>query len=248
MPFTLFHVAAVLPLLRSRKTLFSATGLIIGSIAPDFEKFLRLGLHNRHSHTWTSILYFSCPVALGLAFLFHLVVRDPFIAHLPRSLYQRLARFQYFDWGQYFRQHYFVVVFSIMLGAATHLVWDSLTHGRDQLVEQYTWLRSYVHGIPVLLPVFSAFGVISSSIGALLIVWFVLRLPRNTAIAGSASTGYWLVAGITALGLLAGRVLLAASAIDAWGIGVTSLSAAMLGVVFASWRYPNRKVARQYLR
>ena len=82
-----------------------------------------------------------------MAFLFHLVVRDPFIAHLPRSLYQRLARFQYFDWGQYFRQHYFVVVFSIMLGAATHLVWDSLTHGRDQLVEQYTWLRPYVHAL-----------------------------------------------------------------------------------------------------
>ena len=97
MPFTFSHIAAVLPLLRNRKIRWSTTGLVLCSITPDFEKFLRLSAHNDHSHSWASLFYFSCPMALGLAFLFHGVVRNPLIAHLPRALRQRLARFQRFN-------------------------------------------------------------------------------------------------------------------------------------------------------
>ncbi|WP_210517333.1 DUF4184 family protein [Hymenobacter terricola] len=208
MPFTLFHVAAVLPLLRNRKTWFSATGLIIGSIAPDFEKFLRLGLHNRHSHTWASILYFSCPVSLGLAFLFHWVVRDPLIAHLPRFLRQRLARFRGVEWGRYFRRHYGVVVLSIITGAATHLVWDSFTHRQGQLVPHFPWLKARLPIGPFAPAVFVVLAVLTSTLGAGLLLRFVWRLPQTAVAAAPAGAigRYWRLASSTALTLLLVRL------------------------------------------
>ncbi|WP_216726243.1 DUF4184 family protein [Hymenobacter siberiensis] len=236
MPFTLFHVAAVLPLLRHHKTRLSATGLIISSIAPDFEKFLRLGLHNGHSHTLASILYFSCPVSLGLAFLFHGVVRDPLIAHLPRFLRQRLARFQDADWGRYFRRHYVVVLLSIIIGAATHLIWDSFTHRRGQLVPYFPWLKAHLHIGPFSPAVFVVLAVFTSTFGAALLLRFVWRLPQLVVAAVPAGTigRYWLLASGTALTLLLLRLLLADFALDNFEIVVTALSAAMAGVVVAS--------------
>lgn len=86
MPFTFSHPALVISLLHSRRRCLwlSATGLITGSMAPDCEKFLRLRLASGHSHTLGSVFYFSCPVALLLAFAFHLLVRKPLLTHLPR--------------------------------------------------------------------------------------------------------------------------------------------------------------------
>lgn len=236
MPFTLFHVAAVLPWLRSRKTCFSATGLIIGSIAPDFEKFLRLGLHNRHSHTWTSILYFSCPVSLGLAFLFHWVVRNPLIAHLPRFLRQRLARFRGGDWGWYFRRHYGVVLLSIILGAATHLVWDSFTHRKGQLVLYLPVLTTRLRIGPFSPAVFMVLAVLTSALGAGLLLRFGWRLPQTAvaAVPAGAMGRYWLLVSGTALTLLLLRLRLASFALDDFDTLITALSAAMLGVVVAS--------------
>ena len=42
MPFTFSHPAIVLPLVRKSGHWFSATGLIIGSLTPDFEYFMRM--------------------------------------------------------------------------------------------------------------------------------------------------------------------------------------------------------------
>lgn len=242
MPFTLSHVAAVLPLLRGRQSRLSATGLIIGSIAPDFEKFIRLGLHNKYSHTWPSIFYFSCPVALALTFLFHWVVRNPLIAHLPASLYRRLARFQGFDWGRHFRRHYLVVLISIVLGAATHLLWDSFTHLQGPLVQQYAWLRLPVPALGSA-PVFGLLSLLSSVGGVWVVGWFVLRLRPAGSAAGAASPAardrYWRLGSLTALVLLAVRLLLAGAALRFEDAIVTALSAVMVGVVVASVCFRN---------
>ena len=51
MPFTFSHPAIVLPLKYLPKKWFSFTGLIIGSMTPDFEYFLRMKVKSDYSHT-----------------------------------------------------------------------------------------------------------------------------------------------------------------------------------------------------
>ncbi|MGI4968620.1 MAG: DUF4184 family protein [Janthinobacterium lividum] len=102
------HLALIIPLLQPRQRFLqlSATGLITGSIALDCEKYLRLHLASGHSHTLGSVFYFSYSVALVLTFVFHLLVCQPLLLHLPPVLYRRLGRFTSVDWMGYFRRYY----------------------------------------------------------------------------------------------------------------------------------------------
>ena len=239
MPFTFSHIAAVLPLLRNRKIRWSATGLVLGSITPDFEKFLRLSAHNDHSHSWASLFYFSCPMALGVAFIFHGVVRNPFITHLPRALRQRLARFQRFNWAQYFRRHYGRVLASVLLGAASHLGWDSFTHRDGEMVTRWPLLQAHWHIGPLWFPTFVAVNLLSSVVGIALVLAAVWRLPLGPVPQQLAGTKrrYWRVVGLVVLVLLAGRLLLATAPLKDIDVIISVLSGAMMGVGVASARH-----------
>jgi hypothetical protein len=86
MPFTFSHPAIILPFLKSRKkNLFSATGLIVGSIIPDFEYFLTLSVERRFGHTINGIFYFDLPCALFICFIFHGLIKKPLLNNLPLS-------------------------------------------------------------------------------------------------------------------------------------------------------------------
>ena len=240
MPFTPSHVAAVLPLLRRRSCRLSATGLIAGSVAPDFEKFLRMGLHNAHSHSWASLLYFSLPVGLGLGYLFHAVVRDALLTYLPRPLRQRLAGLPRPCWRTYFRRHWAVVGLSVVLGGATHLLWDGLTHRRPYLHAYLPQLLTRLPQLPNSPPVYQLLDFLSSVGGLLAVVLAVARLPRHAAPAPArpAQWRFWGLATLTAGLLLAARTWLVLPHLDATNLLVSALSAGMLGVVVAALGLP----------
>jgi hypothetical protein len=236
MPFTFSHVAAVLPLLRRRPSRWSATGLIAGSMAPDFEKFMRLGAHNDHSHSLASLLYFSCPVALGLAFLFHGVVRRPLLAHLPHVLHRRLSRYQHLAWGPYFRRRYGRVLLSIVLGGATHLVWDSFTHRRGELVQLLPGLRAVWHVGRVYAPGFVMVNALSTLLGLLLLALAMGQLPPVAAPRPPALARvlFWLLAGVVAAGVVGGRLLLADYSLKNIDVLISIVAGGLAGLGAAS--------------
>ena len=128
MPFTFAHPAIVLPLLHKRYKLFSSSGLIIGSIIPDFESFIRLSEHKQYSHTWLGMFWFDLPLAIIVAFIFHNLVRDPLINNLPDFLERKFKRFVGYTWNPYFRKHFLMIIVSMFIGIALHLFWDAFTH------------------------------------------------------------------------------------------------------------------------
>jgi hypothetical protein len=79
MPFTFSHPAAILPLRWLPNKYYSLTGLIIGSMTPDFEFLIRMNVGSIYSHTLAGIFYFDIPVGIAICFLFHDVVRDDLI-------------------------------------------------------------------------------------------------------------------------------------------------------------------------
>ncbi len=252
MPFTFSHPALVIPLLRLQRRYpwVSATGLITGSIAPDCEKFLRLRLASGHSHTVGSIFYFSCPVALILAFTFHLVVRKPMLMHLPPALYQRLGRFISFDWLSYFRKYYAGVLLSSIAGAALHLAWDSFTHPSPLIDRLFSLLAVPVRVGAALTPLYYLVGLASSVLGGALVLWAIWKMPvrQVRAVPPLASVRrYWgLVALITAV-LTTQWVLAAQPALIE--VGITAISSALVGLVVASLyvTYAKRKLVAKRL-
>lgn len=137
MPFTLAHPAAVVPL-RSRMTNTSA--LVIGSMAPDFEYFLRGRPVSTFSHSILGLLVFCLPMGLVVFYLVRSLSAG-FVQLLPRFVQARLASSPT-DAGIR------VVVVSILIGAVTHDVWDSFTHRAGLLVRQFHLDRT-VAGVPL---------------------------------------------------------------------------------------------------
>ena len=84
MPFTLAHPAIVLPLKYLPKKWISMTGLIAGSVMPDFESLLRMYSDKQLTHSWPGFFYFGLPLGILLTFLFHNIVRNPLIVNFPR--------------------------------------------------------------------------------------------------------------------------------------------------------------------
>ena len=126
MPFTLAHGAAALPFRRSR---LIPSALLIGTFAPDFEYFLRFSAHDRFGHTLFGSFVLTLPLALVVLWLFHNFAKVPVIRLLPNQLQMRLAnhlgKFRFGGW-----RRFALIVASVLVGIATHLLWDSFTHPR----------------------------------------------------------------------------------------------------------------------
>lgn len=130
MPFTVAHVMAVLPGVHWHARLrLDPTCLVIGSMAPDFEYFARGELVSRFSHTLAGLVTWNLPATLVLAVLWHAVVKQPVLAALPVAMTRRLAPVVDVPWrARWDGVAVASLVVSAVLGAATHLAWDALTH------------------------------------------------------------------------------------------------------------------------
>ena len=234
MPFTFSHPALVLPLKKRMPDHLSLTGLVVGSMIPDFEYFLRLKPLSVYSHTFWGLFYFDLPLALAVCFLFHFVVRSRLIDQLPNILYQRLYTLRSFRWGAYFKAHRLGVLLSILIGAITHLLWDAFTHTEGFFVQQIPFLSQTYILASWEVPGYKLAQHGSTVVGALVLCAVVLKLPRNRSVTNSFSWSYWMLL-IATVGVVIGmRWLLGLPwhLVGSWV--VTAISAGMLGVLVAS--------------
>lgn len=136
MPFTfLAHQAPVLPLKLIRPAWFSGTALVLGSMAPDFEYFIRGEPISTMSHTLLGQVVFCLPTTLVAVVLVERVLAPTLPSHLPElgllhvRDYARLSRpaRSFLGW--------LLVAVSALIGSISHIAWDGFTHGHGWAVE-----------------------------------------------------------------------------------------------------------------
>lgn len=147
MPWTFAHPAAVLPIRRfSGPSRLSFAALVIGSMSPDFLYYVgRFDLAN-FTHTPFGVLLVCLPAGLlvlsvalwlrgAIAQILPQPHRDVLLAHsaLPHFTLRSLS----------------LAAASLMLGAATHVLWDAFTHEGRFFVKHIEFLR---------VPLFAAFN------------------------------------------------------------------------------------------
>jgi Domain of unknown function (DUF4184) len=141
MPFTLSHPAAVLPLART-KLVFSA--LVAGALAPDIGYFLTFSSEHAESHSLKGLFWFCLPAGFLLLLLFQKVLKRPMLALLPASHQARLYPYaQGFRFGPASR--FGLILLSLLIGSATHLLWDSFTHDTGWVVRHLPALTMPIH-------------------------------------------------------------------------------------------------------
>lgn len=207
MPFTISHPALVLPLTYLPKRWYSLTGLIIGSLVPDFEYFIRMKIQSNYSHTLAGLLWFDIPLGVVIAFIYHLVVRDNLIDNLPRIIKSRLWKFKQFNWKNYFIENWFVVIISIFSGAASHLFWDSFTHPRGYFAQTIPFLMNKIEIIGKQISILKIFQHLSTLIGMLVIVFVLWKLPQDRKVNINADINYLISFTIITLSILSIRLL-----------------------------------------
>ena len=170
MPFTFSHPAIVLPLIKIKPKYISSSALIMGSMAPDFEYFINMELGRVHGHTLAGAFYYDLPVTFICLLIFHLMVRDTLIDHLPHPLQKKYMHLKGVNWLQYLRKRWFVVLYCSVIGIMSHLCWDSFTHAPGFFVELIPFLQTDVSFFGQSMKAYYLMQILSSVIGGLIIL------------------------------------------------------------------------------
>jgi hypothetical protein len=216
MPFTLAHAAAALPFRRLRLV---PSAVVVGTMAPDFEYFLRFAPQGGFGHTVAGAFLLSLPLALLVLWVFHILVKAPLIQLFPDAIRLRLCahkmRFRFGGPGRFL-----LIAVSALTGIATHIVWDSFTHRYMWPSRHWALLRAAIH-LPVLgaVPLYKVLQHTSTVAGILILCAWVMRWyvrtepecdPGSPALPPSKR---WFIVGCICLGAIAGGLIRSAIAI-----------------------------------
>jgi hypothetical protein len=240
MPFTVSHVMAVLPGVRWHRQLrLDPTCLVIGSMAPDFQYFVRGDQVGYFSHTVLGIVVWGVPVTLVLAALFHHVVKWPVLLAAPAGFTPLLGQ----PWHERWTLGVVAsVVGSAVLGDLTHILWDGLTHATGLFVRVIPALKT-----PIELPVVGSLVTYrflqhaSTVVGLAGVGWFTiarLRTRASTIVAPIArARARWTFAACMLIGstLTLARLFVFRRRIDDFGnVAVAAISGLLAGAILAS--------------
>ncbi|GHE13886.1 DUF4184 family protein [Klenkia taihuensis] len=191
MPFTLSHPAAVLPFLRSG---LPASALVAGSVVPDLPYYLPVDLGVR-THTALAVVTTDLVGGLLLWAVWHGFFAAPLVATAPGPLRARLpvpgrprvdgARGALLLAG------------AVLLGAATHVLWDEFTHPGRWGPEHIPALSAQVAGEPLYGWLQDLSGLVGGlAIGIWVLLWWRRTPPRP--VPGGVPWG-WLAVALVAL-------------------------------------------------
>ena len=175
MPFTPAHVAAVLPLVglsreqKGRPTWVVPSALVIGSMVPDLLYFVPIRSDRHVSHSLTGVV--TLDLALGLLFVaLWRVVAAPVVRDLSPDFIRR--RMPVPLPGT--RREALCSMPCVVLGALTHVVWDSFTHANGWVVQRVPFLTEEFG-----LPVFTLAQYGSGVVGCAVVLDYALRSPAR---------------------------------------------------------------------
>jgi len=127
MPFTISHTVAVIPLYKYLGRFGALSALIIGSMIPDFE-YIIPNFDNFYvdAHSLTGIYFFAIPVGLAVYYLYHVLMAPVIVSILPKFIQKHLHSDLFI--GRLPNIPTFTLIFSLVFGALTHIIWDFFTH------------------------------------------------------------------------------------------------------------------------
>lgn len=239
MPFTFAHPIFALPFKYVKPKYFSVTGLILGSMSPDFEYFLMLEPYQSIGHSIKGLIFQAIPLCVILALIFHCIVKEILVLHLPSNysinqrVYNSLSR-----WRPSFTG-WIVFIISVIIGFLTHVFIDGFTHSNGYFVERYPSLREIViYNFPlykILQHSFSVFGL-------LMITWIIVSslyrqhetVTTIPAVSMKQKIIFWTSVIIVAVALTSMKLLLSSSRNIIGILVVSPITGICLGILLAS--------------
>lgn len=240
MPFTFSHPALILPLKLISKKYLSLTGLIIGSLVPDFEYFLRMKIESKYSHDILGVLWFDLPLALILSFVYHNIVKDDFIDNSPRFIKNRLQSTISLNWNKYLFKNYLIVIISIIIGAYSHLLWDSFTHPTGYFVTIFPLLQENINFNIYSIPLFKILQHLSTFFGGVICLVAFFYMKKSEISNNRVNYKYWLVLSFLFILIFSMKFLHSLTIKQYGNIIVSAISAFILSIILVSFLFKKK--------
>lgn len=154
---------------------------MIGSITPDLVFYIPRFAEYDNSHSLSGVFTFCMPLGLLVWWFFIRVLERPTISWLPEAWRTRIAptpKPEGLAW--------LGAALAVVLGAITHLVWDSFTHSATPLVDALPAFRNEVFvagGMSVRI--YFLLQILSSVFGLLVLAVWALRITRKPRVPAS---------------------------------------------------------------
>jgi hypothetical protein len=175
MPFTVSHAAAVLPIHRFSRHRLPLTALMIGSMAPDFGYFFSQQISRQLTHGFLGLFTFALPVGLGVWLFYVAFLEKSAITLLSDRWHTRFAHTEAITPSLIVR-----AALAILLGAVTHLLWDSFTHRGTFATDAFPALLGHTPGVS-WLPIYHLLHGLSSVVGLVILARWAKHLHRQPA-------------------------------------------------------------------
>lgn len=246
MPFTLAHPAIVLPIVKSKR--ISTTALVIGTVIPDFKFYLQLKENSLTEDHGLGMLWVDILLVLLFSYLFHYLLKKPFVSNLPIQWSEKINRSIHFDWRIYAKNNTWTVLLSALLGVSSHIFWDGFTHHDGYFVRMIPLLNTYFSVLGHPVKIFFLLQIAFSLLGLAILAIYIYR---NNIIIGltkpnKAMIRFWSsVVGLYIL-LLTIRLLLFSQYNSFWSVVIAFIGCALYSWIFISIIDTYKKI--QYVR
>ncbi|MEP7265146.1 MAG: DUF4184 family protein [Bacteroidota bacterium] len=179
MPFTPAHIAVVIPFRKWFRNPVYFTALVIGSIVPDMEYFLRFNPASGFSHTIRGIFMFDIPLTLLLLWLWNIYIRKSVINYFP---FYRFSNTGSDSTSSKNIKNYLLIILCAFLGIITHLLWDGFTHGKGYFVQRISFLGEDVFSGYFRMKVCYLLWYVCSFIGTVIVVFYSFRIRKSKSV------------------------------------------------------------------
>ncbi|UWP85347.1 DUF4184 family protein [Dactylosporangium fulvum] len=187
MPFTGSHPAAVLLLTRCGLV---PSAMVIGSMVPDAPYYLPTLVDADTTHSLTGTLTADLVLGGVLFVVWHGLLAQFAAAVAPAPVRARLDPAWTQRNGPVTVRGVALVALSLVIGAATHTLWDAFTHPGRWGTEHVGWLAAQQAGMPGYRWAQYASGVLgAAAIGVWLMRWWRTTPPTARPGAGRAVAG-----------------------------------------------------------
>ncbi len=150
MPFTFAHPAVVLPLKKKWHKHFNLTALVLGSMAPDFEYFVKMRIESKIGHSFMGFIIFNLPLVVVISLVFHFVIKNTLILHLPNKVNSLIKQKEKHTLPDYcWIKWCFIFIYSAIIGMFSHTLWDSFTHEAGYFVLMFPVLKTRILNFPI---------------------------------------------------------------------------------------------------
>ncbi|WP_166242989.1 DUF4184 family protein [Paenibacillus turpanensis] len=239
MPFTFAHPLYAAPVKRLFPRWISLTGIILGSMSPDFEYFIALEPYQSIGHTTKGLFLQAIPLSILFAFLFHYFIKRPLARNLPSVFgLDRRAYALILPWKIGGLREALVFLTSVTLGFYSHIGIDAFTHQSGGFVTQFPILQQRVlPDLPGYKLLQYSLSIVGLAAEALILLVFLFKSKQpNEHLHSHSSTRkslYWAVVFAVTFVTVSIKFAFFSSGNQLGMLVVSSISGCSLGLIIA---------------